>query len=69
MLGDISLASLDLEIDYSEKKESEVIRQYLIMEIVKPKFRKILGNMRSQTLFPQKGKKFILASQNNFFIE
>lgn len=46
-LGALSLASLDLEIDYTEKKEAEMIRRiYDSWIALKPEFRKILKNMK-----------------------
>lgn len=47
VLGNISLASLNLEIDYSEKKEAEMINEISsVWESIKPKFRKILTDMK-----------------------
>lgn len=52
-LGKISVISLDLEIDYSEKKEAEMIKQIsAAWDSVKPKFRKILGNMKKPNNTP-----------------
>ena len=46
-LGNVSLASLDLEIDYSEKQEAEMIKEISsVWESVKPKFRKVLAGMK-----------------------
>ncbi len=46
-LGEISLHSLDLEIDYSEKKEAEVIKRiFSAWSSIKPKFRSILTSMK-----------------------
>src|SRR3989338_7729585 len=46
-LGSISLTSLDLEIDYSEKKEADMIKEIVASwNSTKPKFRKILDNMK-----------------------
>ncbi len=47
ILGDVSLSSLELEIDSSEKKEAEIIKRICsAWESVKPKFRKIMTNMK-----------------------
>ncbi len=46
-LGEISLLSLDLEIDYAEKKEAEMINVIVsTWESCKPKFRKILSGVK-----------------------
>ena len=46
-LGEISLHSLDLEIDYSEKKEAEIIKRiFNTWNSVKPKFRLVLNNIK-----------------------
>ena|SRR3989338_6628828 len=46
VLGELSISSLTLEIDYSEKGEAELIKKiYNLWNSVKPGFRKILKNM------------------------
>ena len=46
-LSSVSLASLDLEVDYSEKKEAEAVKKILLAwNSVKPKFRIIMSNMK-----------------------
>jgi len=47
-LADLSLASLDLEIDYSEKGEAELIKRALNdWNSIKPEFRRILGKIKN----------------------
>ncbi len=47
-LGKLSLQSLDLEIDYSEKKEAEMVKMiYETWNSLKPRFRKILANVKN----------------------
>ncbi len=46
-LGALSILSLDLEIDYSEKKEAEMIKKiYNTWTSLKPDFRKIFEDMK-----------------------
>ena len=46
-LGNVSVLSLDLEIDYSEKAEAQMINEISkSWEEQKPRFRKILSNMK-----------------------
>jgi hypothetical protein len=46
-LGKLSIASLDLEIDYSEKKEAETINNICkVWNSAKPGFRKILSSLK-----------------------
>ena len=57
-LGDISLISLDLEIDYSEKSEAEVIKKIAnAWNEQKPRFKKILGNMKKPNNISAKKEK------------
>lgn len=50
VLGELSIASLNLEIDYSEKEEAELIKKiYETWNSIKPGFRKILKNMKLPT--------------------
>ena len=47
VLGELSINSLDLEIDYSEKKEADMINSINgAWNSVKPGFRKILTNLK-----------------------
>lgn len=47
-LGDLSLSSLDLEIDYSEKGEAELIKKtFEGWNSIKPEFRKILAKVKN----------------------
>lgn len=57
-LGNDSLRSIDLEIDYTEKKEAEVIKAVAkTWESIKPKFRKILANIKIPTSTAVKKEK------------
>lgn len=60
-LGKLSLLSLDLEIDYSEKKEAEIISNiFKTWDSLKPKFRKILANIKSPNgNFVRKEKSYL----------
>lgn len=60
ILGALSIASLDLELDYSEKKEADMIKKiYDSWESIKPEFRKILKNMKNPIeLFVKKEKSY-----------
>ena len=47
VLSNVVLSAIELEIDYDEKEEAEMIKRiYKDWESVKPAFRKILGNMK-----------------------
>lgn len=58
VLGNISLISLDLEIDYSEKSEAEIIKQIVdAWNEQKPKFKTILANMKKPNNVAAKKEK------------
>lgn len=47
VLSDVVLSAIELEIDYDEKAEAEMIKRiHSDWDSVKPAFRKILGNMK-----------------------
>jgi len=47
VLSELSVFSLDLEIDYSEKNEAElIIKIYKVWNSIKPNFRSILASMK-----------------------
>ncbi len=57
-LSDLSILSLDLEIDSSEKKEAELIfKIYSLWMSVKPDFRKILHSLKQPLSTPAKKEK------------
>ncbi|MBX4212499.1 hypothetical protein KW787_03545 [Candidatus Pacearchaeota archaeon] len=59
IFGELSISSLDLEIDYSEKKESDVVRKiYSTWKATKPNFRVIIANMRKPNGFTKKEKSY-----------
>ena len=50
-LGGLSMLSLELEIDYSEKQESDAIKKiYESWNSIKPDFRKILSKIKNPSL-------------------
>ncbi len=56
-LADLSVLSLDLEIDSNEKSEAELIKKvYEKWVSMKPGFRKILSNMKSPKEIPNNKK-------------
>lgn len=58
-LSEVVLASLNLEIDYSEKKEADMINQiFKTWTSLKPEFRKIIGNMQKPISSPIKEKSY-----------
>ncbi|HLF53597.1 MAG TPA: hypothetical protein VI544_00275 [Candidatus Nanoarchaeia archaeon] len=58
-LSEVVLASLNLEIDYSEKKEADMINQiFKTWTSLKPGFRKIIGNMQKPIFSPIKEKSY-----------
>lgn len=58
VLGNISLISLDLEIDYSESKEAEMIKKiFASWQAQKSRFRKIMANMKIPNKLSAKKEK------------
>mgnify|MGYP001564619655 CR=1 FL=1 len=58
-LGEVSLFSLDLEIDYSEKKEAELIKRvFNVWNSLKPEFRRIMENMKKPGIIEKKEKSY-----------
>lgn len=57
-ISDISLWSLELEVDYSEKNEAELIKHmHKIWNEIKPRFRKMITKMRNPTEASAKKEK------------
>lgn len=57
-LADISIISLDLEIDYSEKAEAElIIKMSEAWNSIKPNFRKIMANMKNPVSIANRKEK------------
>lgn len=58
LLGDVSLESLELEIDYSEKGEADMIKKVVsAWDSIKPKFRKIVANIKKPAVATAKKEK------------
>lgn len=58
-LGELSLQSLNLEIEYDEKKEAELIkRANEVWNAIKPDFKKILGNVKKPGVIIKKEKSY-----------
>lgn len=57
-LGQLSMASLELEIDYSEKQEAETIKKiYSTWISIKPSFKEILKKIRNPPVLSLKKEK------------
>lgn len=57
-LGNLSVSALELEIDCSEKSEAEIIKHiYEIWQQQKPKFRKIINNLKKPNNIAAKKEK------------
>jgi len=58
-LADLSVLSLDLEIDSSEKEEGVLIKKVFKMWVdLKPSFRQILANMKKPKNFVKKNREY-----------
>lgn len=58
-LAELSLSVLDLEIDYSEKNEGEMVKKInSVWNSVKPEFRKIFSNMKKPNSISKKEKSY-----------
>ncbi len=60
MLGDVSIASLSLELGYSEKKEAEFVKKmFSTWQVLKPKFSKLMEHMQeTHSSEPKKEKSY-----------
>ena len=57
-LGNLSMTSLSMEIDYAEKGEADFINQvYKTWNEIKPKFRKMMVNMQKPNISEEKKEK------------
>ena len=57
--GELSLSSLELEIDYSEKREADLISKiFASWNIIKPEFRLIFSNMKNPGIVAKKEKSY-----------
>lgn len=57
-LSELSIFSLDLEIDYSEKNEAEmIIKIFKVWNSIKPNFRSILASMKKHPAASNKKEK------------
>ena len=58
-IGELSLKSLSMEIGYDEKKEAEMVKEaFLLWNSLKPKFSKIIHNVRNPGQVNNKEKSY-----------
>ncbi|MBX4196203.1 hypothetical protein KW805_01290 [Candidatus Pacearchaeota archaeon] len=59
ILGELSILSLDLEIDYAEKKEASIIQKiFTTWKSVKPKFKLIMDHMKKPNGFTKRERNY-----------